>query len=278
MGLVIETFEDIGITRVSRWIFNCYIIHRGEQGPIVVDPGLPGAIHDLVPVMTELGLELDERVAVCATHAHSDHVAGAPALASRTCGTVHLPGASQAYLNGTRPRSPSLRAIARIWPTVFDQPIDRRGVADAARGAKIAGYGTKAGMRWPERQPVEFLLDGDHLPGAPEWEVISAPGHSDDSTAFWHERTQTLLSGDAVLSVGGRAWITPETVDDEASAKTSARLRQLDVNHLLPGHGRPVHGVGVMAAALLPSDGPNGFTTFPGGLLRCLSGRVGSVE
>jgi len=148
------------------------------------------------------------------------------------------------------------------------------GLGEAARGAKVAGYGTKAGMRWPQGQPVEFLIDGDRLPGTPEWEVISTPGHTDDSTAFWHERTQTLLSGDAVLSVGGRAWVTPETVDDEASAKTSARLRQLHVSHLLPGHGRPVHGVEVMAAALRPSDGPKGLAAFARGLVSCLSGRV----
>lgn len=278
MGPVIETVGDIGVTRVSRWIFNCYIIHQGGRGPIVVDPGLPRVVDDLVPVMAELGLGLDELVSVCATHAHSDHVAGAPTLATRTSGTVHLPGASQVYLSGTSPRSPSLRAIARIWPTVVDQPMDRHGVVEAVRGARMAGYGTGAGMRWPQNQPVDFLSDGDHLPGASEWEVIAAPGHTDDSTAFWHEKTQTLISGDAVLSVGGRAWITPETVDEEASAKTSARLRQLNVKHLLPGHGRPVHGEGVLTVALNPNEGPKGFTLFSSGLLRCLSGRISSTE
>ncbi|MCV7152567.1 hypothetical protein [Mycolicibacterium pyrenivorans] len=28
----------------------------------------------------------------------------------------------------------------------------------------------------------------------------------------------SLISGDAVLSAGGRAWFTPETVDDDAAA------------------------------------------------------------
>jgi glyoxylase-like metal-dependent hydrolase (beta-lactamase superfamily II) len=152
--------------------------------------------------------------------------------------------------------------------------MDRQGVVEAARGAKIAGYGSRAGMRWPQSQSVDFLLDGDHLPGAPEREVIAAPGHTDDSTAFWHERTRTLLSGDAVLSVGGQAWVTPETVDVVANATTSERLRRRDVSHLLPGHGRPVHGESVLAAALNPSEGPKGFTAFSSGLLRCLSGRV----
>ncbi|HXP32376.1 MAG TPA: hypothetical protein VN820_00090, partial [Acidimicrobiales bacterium] len=101
------------------------------------------------------------------------------------------------------------------------------------------------------------------------------PGHTDDSLAFWHAGTRTLLSGDAVLSVGGRAWITPETVDDAASAETAARLRHLDVAHLLPGHGRPVHGERITATALGPGEGPSGWVAFCAGMARCLTGRGG---
>ena len=275
MGLVVETREDIGVTRLSRWIFNCYLIHDGGDGrPLVVDPGLPGVIDDLLPLMDRLGLAPDGLSALCATHAHSDHVGGAPALASRAKARVHLPEPSRAYLEGSTPRSPRPKAIARIWPAAFDQPLDARGVADAARGSRVAGYGTGAGMRWPNEVPVEYLADGEPLPGAPDWVVISTPGHTDDSTSFWNPKMHTLLSGDAVLSVGGRAWITPETVDDEASARTGERLRLLDVAHLLPGHGRPVHGDGVTFNALDPHEGPTGIATFAGRMFRCLSGRV----
>lgn len=73
------------------------------------------------------------------------------------------------------------------------------------------------------------------------------PGHTDDSTAFWHAQSATLMSGDAVLSADGRAWFTPETVDEGAAARTERRLRGLPVEHLLPGHGLPVHGRDVWA-------------------------------
>src|ERR1035437_767663 len=169
MGLVVETREDIGVTRLSRWIFNCYLIHDGGDGrPLVVDPGLPGVIDDLLPLMDRLGLAPDGLSALCATHAHSDHVGGAPALASRAKARVHLPEPSRAYLEGSTPRSPRPKAIARIWPAAFDQPLDARGVADAARGSRVAGYGTGAGMRWPNEVPIEYLADGEHLPGAPD--------------------------------------------------------------------------------------------------------------
>lgn len=239
----------------------------------MVDAGLPGIGDDLVPVMPGLDLEVGRLAAIVATHGHSDHVGGAPALSVRADATVHLPAVTRDYLGGATPRTPRLAAVARIWPTVFDQPFDAKGAVDAARGTKVAGYGSAGGMRWPAERPVEFLADGDSLPGAPEWQVIATPGHTDDSVAFWHEGTRTLLSGDAVLSCRGRAWITPETVDDRAGAKTGERLRNLDVDHLLPGHGRPVHGERITAQAWGPSEGPKGPTAFFAGLAGCLVGR-----
>jgi len=275
MGLVVETVGDIGVTRLSRWIFNCYLIHDGGDGrPVVVDAGLPCLTDDIVPVVAGLGLELPALAGIVATHGHSDHVGGAPALSVRSGAGVHLPERTRDYLGGITPRTPRPAAIARIWPTVFDQPADLHGALEAARGAKVAGYGTSGGMRWPKEPALAFLTAGDTLPGAPDWEVIATPGHTDDSLAFWNARTRTLMSGDAILSVGGRAWITPETVDDSASADTAQRLRHLDVAHLLPGHGRPVHGEGVTAHAWGPDEGPKGLTAFSVGLARCLTGQV----
>jgi glyoxylase-like metal-dependent hydrolase (beta-lactamase superfamily II) len=273
MGLVVETMPTIGITRISRWSFTCYLIHDAGGGPLVVDAGLPGVADDLIPVMADDGHKLSDLAGIVATHGHSDHVGGAPMLSSRSGAAVHLPCADRAYLDGAIPSTPSVAAVARIWPTIFDQPFDLHGGFGAVRGTKVAGYGTGAQMRWPTERSVEFLAEGDNLPGAPEWQVMATPGHTDDSTAFWHPRTRTLLSGDAVLTVGGRAWITPETVDDPVSTETAARLGALDVAHLLPGHGRPVHGEAVMAGALGPGAGPGGFIPFWTSLVRCLAGR-----
>ncbi len=249
MGLVVEAMPEIGVTRISRWIFNCYVIHDGGQGGVVVvDAGLPNLASDLRRVFADARLEVDAVAAIVATHAHSDHVGGTPALAAATNARVYLPARVRAYLDGARPRTPSLNAVARIWPTAFDQPFDAAGALDAARGARAAGYGSAAGMRWPVETEVGFFDDGDALPGAPAWQVVGAPGHTDDSVAFWHAASGTLLSGDAVLSVRGQAWITPETVDAAANAQTAERLSRLPVDHLLPGHGRPVHGRSVMAS------------------------------
>jgi glyoxylase-like metal-dependent hydrolase (beta-lactamase superfamily II) len=237
MSLVIDEMPDLGITRLSRWIFNCYVL-QSSDGTVVVDAGLPRVVDDLAPVLDRLGGSLH---AVVATHGHSDHVAGAAALATRHGAPIWLPEKTITYLAGVKPRTPTVAAAASIWPTMIDQPLDRRGVTGLLSGAWVAGYGTPAGMRWKGPRPSGGLADGQPLPGAPDWTVVTANGHTDDSIALWNSITRTLVSGDAVLTVRGKAWHTPEIVDGASAAVTRRRLEELPVAHLLPGHGRPVH-------------------------------------
>ncbi|OBH31882.1 MBL fold metallo-hydrolase [Mycobacterium sp. E342] len=237
MGLVIEEMPELGVTRISRWVFNCYVIHNNGNA-IVVDAGLPSAAADLAPVLDRLGGHVH---AIVATHGHSDHVAGAARLAAKYAAPIHLPAVTMKYLAGERPRTPSAARVARIWPTLIDQPLDRVGVAGLLSGARSAGYGTAAGMRWSGSPPARALADAEPLPGAPDWLILATAGHTDDSIAFWNPLSRSLIAGDAVLSARGRAWHTPETVDDNAAARTRERLEKLPAAHLLPGHGRVVH-------------------------------------
>lgn len=95
MALVVETNDRIGITRLSRWIFNCYLIHDGGDGrAIVVDAGLPSVVDDLLALLPRVGLSAGAVAAVVATHGHSDHVGGAAQLARRLGCGVHLLGAA----------------------------------------------------------------------------------------------------------------------------------------------------------------------------------------
>ncbi len=109
------------------------------------------------------------------------------------------------------------------------------------------------------------------MPGASGWEVVHAPGHTDDSTCLYHRDSATLIAGDAVVTQDGTAWFNPEYVDLAVARQTEEKLRSLEVRHLLPGHGRPIEAADIWVTARSCSDRPTG-----NGLLARCSRRLGS--
>ncbi len=247
---VITELSEIGVTVISKWLYNCYVIHDGGDGrPFVVDLGMPSQLPLVGGALRAHGSDASELGAAIATHGHADHVGGLPTLRHVHRTAIHLPQAIAEMRDGTRPlRPPGLRAVAEILPVMASQPRDLAATKEIAGTMKEIGWDGK-GVRLPF-EPDSWLVDGTHLPGLADWEVLTTPGHSDDSTCLYHRPTRTLLSGDAVLSVEGRGWFNPEYVDGRLSAQTEVRLRQLDVEHLLPGHGLVVQGRDVMGGAL----------------------------
>jgi len=213
---------------------------------------MPRIADDLDPLLT------GSPVIVTATHAHPDHISGAPALAALHGAQMHVPATTLTYLTGdATPRTPGLAKLARTWPLLFGQPFDTRAAVGFLRATSTAGFGTSRGMLWPAPLPPGGLDDGAPLPGAPDWTVIAAPGHTDDSIAFWHEPSRTLISGDAAITMRGYARFAPDTVDDVAATTGYLdALRQKIADLRL---GRPVSTAGSgtdpsAAAAAIPLD------------------------
>ncbi|UDY35229.1 MBL fold metallo-hydrolase [Dermatobacter hominis] len=253
---VIRHLPEIGVTMISKWLYNCYVVHDGGDGrPFVVDLGMPSQVPLVEAELRTLDADLRDLSGAVATHGHADHVGGLPELRARAGTHVHLPTAIAEMRAGTRAvRPPGLRAIAQILPVMASQPTDLAATFEIGRTMKVIGWDRK-GVRLPF-EPESWLADGDRLPGLPDWQVLNTPGHSDDSTCLYRPSTRTLISGDAVLSVEGLAWFNPEFVDGRMSVATESRLRALDVEHLLPGHGLVVEGPSVMDRALSFSERP----------------------
>jgi glyoxylase-like metal-dependent hydrolase (beta-lactamase superfamily II) len=247
---------DLPVVRASRWLFTCYALLGDDGRTVLVDPGLPCTADGALDALAGTGHRESDVAALVATHGHTDHVAGMPTAVGRTTAPTHLPSRCRAYLAGEAPRNFGLDANVRFLPMLGQHPFSVRPARELAANRRSLGYGAGSDFSLPF-VPDGYLDDGDPVPGAPGWQVIATPGHTDDSISFHHQSSATLLSGDAVLTHDGRAWFNPEWVDPEAAAVTEERLRSLDVRHLLPGHGLPIEG-DVWAGARSMRDCPPG--------------------
>lgn len=265
-GPMTDRLFDLPVTMVSEWIFNSYAIMTDSGGLVVVDPGLPTVATKMLAKLSRgVGAGRADISTVLCTHGHSDHVGGVSTLL-RGCGAeVHLPQRCESYLAGEIPRVfPVVESSLRFMPVYREQPFSVRGVREFLGGAGRIGYGSGGAIRL-DFAPTGYLADGDGVPGAPGWTVIHAPGHTDDSTCFHHGGSGTLISGDAVVTQDGTAWFNPEYVDLATARTTVERLKELDVRHLLPGHGMPIGGADIWDRARHPGDRPTGASV----LARC---------
>jgi len=259
-----ETLFGLPIRLRSRWIFNCYMVGDPDTGITLVDPGLPSVAADALScIATEFGADASPSTMLC-THAHPDHLGGMPHVLSRHQPTVLLPSRCESYLAGEQPRGFGFDNAVRFLPVLSGQKFN------FATMREFASTGRKIGFGGPKNLTLPFSPDGFLDPSAVPasldgWEVIEAPGHTDDSTCLYHAPSATLISGDAVVTLDGRAWFNPEWVDTSLAAESEEKLRSLEVRHLLPGHGLPIESPDVWRTAMSFRDRPQG----KGILARC---------
>ncbi|MCC5951447.1 MAG: MBL fold metallo-hydrolase [Acidimicrobiia bacterium] len=250
---------DLPVHRVSSWIFNCYLVGDDSDPLVAVDPGLPVVTERaLALVRLALGRDPSDVTTIVSTHGHSDHVGGVADLQRSSGATALLPARCEQYLGGEAARTfPLVESSLRFMAVWGQQRMEFTALRQFAATGRSVGFGSSNRMRC-DFDVGGYVADGDTLPGAPGWEVVHAPGHSDDSTCFYHPESATLLSGDAVVTHDGVAWFNPEYVDLPTANATEERLRTLEVRHLLPGHGLPVTAPDVWATARPSTTPPSG--------------------
>jgi hydroxyacylglutathione hydrolase len=220
---------------------NTYVL--GSRRLVVVDPGAASSAAAVLDFVTqELHRKASDIAEIVVTHLHCDHIGGVADLADATGAKVAISKAAKGYVQGTRtmrwaPVVRWLRMMAMWRGTEFSLP----SLVDLAR---MPWAGSPLARRHTTPFRVSrWLSDGEPLVAGDDtlrWKIVGAPGHTDDSICLFDRKTRSLLTGDVVLGVSGRAVFNPFFAWDREQAETETRLKRLAPRFVFPGHGMPV--------------------------------------
>lgn len=167
-------------------------------GDILIDTGFVNVTDLLVPSFAHTPIR-----AIALTHNHEDHSGNCAALAREHHCPVYL------------------RDASALW---------EEGVA------RMRGY-----RKWTWGRPDPF--HPEEMPEALESangriRVLPTPGHSRTHSAFFHEESRTLFSGDLLVSHGVSAVMTHENPYE--SVASLRRVASLHASRMLTGHGEAI--------------------------------------
>ena len=193
---------------------NVYLLSGGEELALV-DAGAGRGEDRILENVRSLGYEPGRIRHIFLTHAHADHAGGAASLADRLGAQVYLSELEQEALESADEEALGL-------------PIARRN-----------GYYPEDYRLRPCKVDVPLQGDERLRCGDLELAVIPTPGHSAGSVCFLvaPEDGVALFAGDTVFAGGRISLIVAPGSDLLATQESVARLGDLNVSSLLPGHG-----------------------------------------
>lgn len=221
---------------------NVYLFTDPE--PILVDAGIRSAEswEALQVALAEHGLRVLDISRVIITHAHVDHYGQAGTIAAHSDADVWISDLG----------APWLLATADLWERrlVFYEEyfLPGTGLSPEIQQLVLSGLrylGEQSDPIPPERIHT-FRLDGTLQMGGLPWQVVHTPGHASMQTCFYQAEIRRLLSADMLLATTPTPIV--ESPADFSTARTPAlpqfldslaRVAALDVELVLPGHGRP---------------------------------------
>jgi glyoxylase-like metal-dependent hydrolase (beta-lactamase superfamily II) len=222
--------------RIGNDIVAAYLVVSPE-GITVIDAGLPGHWRDLQSELKQLGRSVDDVSGVVLTHGDSDHLGFAERLRRDHGVPVYVHAADADRAKGG------------------DKPKVAMGPMRWGATAGFFAYALrKGGVRTHHLSEVVEVADGDvlPLPGSPV--VIGMPGHSPGSIAVHVPSVRAVFVGDALTTrhvLTGREGMQPAPFTDEPALALDSleRLKDVDADWVLPGHGTPWRGEPAKVAA-----------------------------
>lgn len=217
---------------------NVFLFRRGD-GYLLLDTGIrtDESLHSLEASLASVGAGWEAIREILVSHLHPDHIGAAAELRRRCAAPVRMPLAEADLV---RPRDPNHKYFSEAAAFLIDHGVPASHIENMRKSAE-AGASTyerlvvDGGIADGER--IEF--DGGTLVATP------APGHSPAQLCFYCPEQKVLFSTDAILptitpNIGVQWFYQGDPLGDYF--RTLSVLHQLDVDRVVPSHGRPFQG------------------------------------
>jgi glyoxylase-like metal-dependent hydrolase (beta-lactamase superfamily II) len=196
---------------------NSFALVDDDGSVTLVDCGLKRAPGRIVAGLRAIGRHPGDVTRIVLTHAHTDHAGGAAEMAARTGAPVAVHEADAGYAEEGRP------------------PPFEQSLLVGRLMTRIPGAG------FPPVAVGERLSDGQVLDVGGGLRIVATPGHTPGHVSLLHERTGTLITGDALFNVRQlRFSPRPLCTDFRLSRQTAHVLGELEYERVAFTHGTEI--------------------------------------
>lgn len=224
-----------GVHSFTIQIVNIAIIETISGGFVLVDCGMPGSEETILSMLHEKFGENAKPEAILLTHGHFDHVGAIEQLVTQWNVPVYAHPLEMPYLTGQKnypepDGSVEGGLVAKLSP-IFPN-----------KGINISPY-------------LKEIPANGEVPHLADWKWVHTPGHSEGHISFFRESDQTLIAGDAFVTVRQDSLYKVNiqkqeingppryfTTDWKLAKQSAEKLADLSPKVALTGHGVPMSG------------------------------------
>ncbi len=217
---------------------NAYLLTNVDEA-VLVDCGLgiPECDAALRAGLLQAGISIERITTLVLTHAHPDHIGLAGPIHAASLAPVRMMGREAERMYGVW-SDPEMRAL-RFTAQMFESNgMPAADLHDTARNDRRISRA----IHLPPEGAMDPVEDGDvlRLAGA-DYHAIWTPGHADYHLCLLRD-DGLFIAGDHILpritpNIGLYPHSRPNPLRDYYASL--ARVRDLPVRRVLPGHGRP---------------------------------------
>ena len=184
---------------------NCNTFYIEGDTPILIDPGHLKLFSNVEKGLAELNMSIDSIGLVLCTHEHPDHFESLSLFKGNSIKT----------------------GLSRMgWDALKN--MDK--FLQSTLGIDVASI-----------EPDLFLKEGELMVGDISLRLFHTPGHSDGSICIYWPAYKALFTGDVIFKDGVGRTDFPGG-NGNALKQSILKMKELDVELLLPGHGEIIAG------------------------------------